>query len=131
MMRLAHTDVCIAVFDRRQVQSDVVKEFTQAVHERAVHIAPWVRTELLARTRDGRNFARLHAALEGFPDLRVGVAMQVRAGALIHQARREGQLVPTVTQALAWALAETMDAMVWTRDRRWLALSSLGCPVSA
>lgn len=129
MLVLPQVDIWVLALDRRQVQSDVVKAFTEAVRRHALLLAPWVRSDLLARSRDGRTFARLQAALQGYPDLRIDTAIQIRAGALILEARGAGNLIPTMTQALAWALAERLDARIWTRDRRWLALEALGCPM--
>lgn len=126
---LPHTDVWIAALDRQAVQPAVVIRFEEAVRARAILLAPWVRTELLGRTRDGRHFARLLAVLEGFGEVRVDAAMQIAAARHISHARARGGTVPTLMQALAWAAAERCQARIWTGDRRWLALAAEGLPV--
>lgn len=126
---MPHTDMWLLAFDRQGVQPNVVLAFESLIRARAMVLAPWVRPELLSRTRDGRQFARLHAALNGFANVQVSVRLQTRAAELIAQARAAGPVIPNVTQALAWSTAERLHATLWTRDRRWLALQTIGCPV--
>lgn len=126
---LPHSDVWIAAFDRRSVQPAVVIRFGEAVRARAIVLMPWVRTELLGRSRDGRHFARLQAVLDGFGHVRFDAALQIAAARHISAARIRGGTVPTVIQAWSWAAAERLQARVWTLDRRWLALSADGLPV--
>jgi len=120
---IPHTDIWIAAFDRRSVQSTVVVRFADYVRQRSILLTPWVRTELLARTRDGRHFARLQAVLDGFAETRIDRAIQIQAARHISLNRDHGATPPTLVQALTWAVMERCQARLWTRDRHWLAFA--------
>ena len=123
-------DVWLRAFSRQDPDPLVVHAFAGAVKARRVFLLGLVRQALLARVRDDRQFSRLERALAAFPDLPVLARDHVRAAMIIRGLRGK---VPAVTpwQALVWAMAERLPAVVWSTGRSWQPLAGQGCPVSA
>jgi hypothetical protein len=127
---LPDLDIWLKALSRRDPDLLVVHGFKRAVEARRVFLLGLVRQALLARVRDERQFARLAHALSAFPDLPVLARDHVRAAAIIRGLRGRVAAV-TPWQALLWAVAERLPALVWSEARSWSPLAAQACPVSA
>jgi hypothetical protein len=127
---LPDLDIWLKAFSRRQPDPLIVHEFGRRVSDRRVLLLGWVRVSLLARVRDERQAARLRWLLDGFPDPRISVDDQVRAAAILRMLAASGSAL-SMWSALAWAVAERLQARIWSADQRWQALAAHGCPWSA
>ena len=127
---LPDLDIWLKALSRQHPDPLGVHGFKQAVEARRVFLFGLVRQALLARVRDDRQFVRLERALSAFPDLPVLARDHVRAAAIIRGLRGKVAAV-TPWQALMWAVAERVPAVVWSDGRTWQPLAAQGCPVSA
>ncbi len=127
---LPDLDIWLKALSRQEPDPLVVHGFKQAVELRRIFLLGLVRQALLARVRDERQFTRLERALAAFPDLPVLARDHVRAASIIRGLRGRVAAV-TPWQALMWAVAERLPAMVWSHGRSWQPLAAQGCPVSA
>lgn len=121
-------DVLLRAFSRRDPDLLTVNQMTSLVQERRLAIAPWVRQQALAATRDGRQLDRLAQALACFPALRVDPADHAEAARREQRLREQGIAV-TPAQALSWTVAERRGAQVWSNEKPWAALATQGCPL--
>jgi len=125
---LPEADILARAFTRRDPDLLLIHQVTSQARARTLAIGHWVRQALLARTRDGHQFARLAQALSAFPAPRLVPEDYVEA-ALCSQRLREQGVAVTTSQALAWTVAIRLDAQVWSHDKAWAALVSYGCPL--
>ncbi len=126
-MVLPDLDVWLHAFSRHQSDPQVVAGFTALVRQRRIcSIAP-IRQGLLSRCRDLDQFHRLTRILTAFGDLRLDPADHVHAADLAITQRAQGRSLPA-WHALLWAVCLRRKLRVWSRDRRWQALASAGCP---
>jgi hypothetical protein len=121
-------DVLLRAFSRRDPDLLTVNQMTSLVRERRLAIAPWVRQQALALTRDQRQLDRLAQAFAAFPAPRVEPDDHVEA-ARREQRLRDLGLAVTSAQALSWTVAERRGALVWSNDKPWAALATQGCPL--
>ena len=110
-------------FTRHDPDLLTVNQMTALVRERRLAIAPWVRQQILAATRDIRQLNRLAHALAGFPVPRVETDDHVEAARREQRLREQG-LPLTPAQALSWTVAERRGALIWSNDKPWAAI---GC----
>ena len=125
---LPEADILARVFTRRDPDLLLIHQVTSLTRERRLLIAHPVRQALLARTRDGRQFARLAHALAAFPAPRQSPNDYLEAAHRQQRLREQGvPIAPAV--ALAWTLAERLQAQVWSNDKAWMMLAGQGAPV--
>ena len=121
-------DVLMWAFSRRDPDLLTVNQMTELIRGRRLVIAPWVRQQILATTRDGRQLTRLALALAPFPMPRVAADDHVEAARREQRLRDQG--IPlTASQALSWAVAERCGSLIWSNDKLWSALAAQGCPM--
>ena len=124
---LPEADILTRAFTRRDPDLLLIHQVTSLTRERRLLIAHPVRQMLLARTRDGRQFARLAHALSAFPAPRLLPIDYLEAAHRQQRLREQGvPIAPAL--ALAWTLAERLQAQVWSNDKAWTALAGQGVP---
>ena len=121
-------DVLIRAFSRRDPDLLTVNLIISLVHDRRLAIAPWVRQQVLAATRDSRQLDRLAQALANFPIPRIDADDHVEA-ARREQHQREQGVALSPTQALSWTVAERRGMQIWSNDKPWAVLATQGCPL--
>jgi len=121
-------DVLMRAFSRRDPDLLTVNLMTSLVHDRRLVIAPWVRQQVMAATRDGRQLDRLAQALANFPIPRIAADDHVEAARREQQQREQGMAL-SPTQALSWTVAERRGMQIWSNDKPWAALATQGCPL--
>ena len=118
---------------RRRIRHDVMSSLGVATALGVLLAAPGcvdiVASDVSHTERDERQFTRLDRALSAFPDLPVLARDHVRAAGIIRSLRGKVQAI-TPWQALLWAVAERLPAVVWSSGRSWQSLATHGCPVS-
>ncbi len=124
----AEADILMQAFSRRDPDLLTVNQMTELVRERRVAIAPWVRQQVLAATRDARQLDRLAQALAAFPAPRVYPEDHVEAAHREQRLREQGQLL-SPAQALSWTVADRRGMLIWSNDRIWTLLVAQGCPM--
>jgi len=127
---LPDVDVSVLAFSRTRPDPLVVHRFAEMIERRQLVFTPLVRHELLARTRDSRQFSRLEAILAAFPDCPAGHDDHRAAAVLVQRLRRDGVTL-TLPDALLWAVAERIAGVIWSRRPRWIDLAAHGCPLLA
>lgn len=125
---LPEVDILLRAFTRRDPDLLLIHHVTRHVRARTLAIGHWTRQALLARTRDGRQFARLAHALAAFPAPRLLPTDHVDAARRMQRLREQGVPV-SGRQALAWTVAERLGAQVWSNEKPWHALAGQGCPL--
>ena len=125
---LPEADILARVFTRRDPDLLLIHQVTSLIRARTLLIGHPVRQALLARTRDGRQFARLAHALSAFPAPCLLASDYLEAAHRQQRLREQG--VPIAPHlALAWTLAERLQAQVWSNDKAWTGLAGMGCPL--
>jgi hypothetical protein len=124
---LPDADVWMRAFSRRAPDPLVVHRFGILVRARRVVLMGSVRQVVLAQAGDERQFGRLAWILSGWPDLPLKVADHERGAAVMRQLGPMGVTIGP-SQAVMWAVAERLGALVWSNARSWQALVPHGCP---
>jgi predicted nucleic acid-binding protein len=108
-------DVVTLAFTRRDPDLLTVNQMTALVRARRIAIAPWVRQQQLAATRDARQLDRLAQALAAFPAPRVDADDYVEAARREQRLREQGSAL-SPAQALSWTVADRHGLLIWTND---------------
>lgn len=120
-------DVWLRAFTRQGPDPQIVQAFAERTRARCVLLLGGVRQDLLMAARDDRQRHRLAWILSAFPHVPPTVDDHRRAAELHHRHRPLARL--DATHALTWAIAERLQAGIWSPHRSWQALMPLGCPV--
>ena len=125
---LPEVDVWLRAFSRQQPDFAVVNRIEALINERRIFLIGWVRQGLLARTADNRQFRRLVQSLAGFPDIGIHSQDHIAAAELSFRLRDRGvSIMPA--QALMWVMANRVDGLIWSAERRWQTLEPYGLPL--
>lgn len=124
---LPEAEVLQRAFSRRDPDLLLVHQVGEVVRARRLLVAHPVRQELLARCRDERQFMRLDQVLAAFPAPRADARDAVAAARIALRLRERGVAI-SGPQALTWAVAARLGALVWALDPAWDRLQDLGCP---
>ncbi|NRA37186.1 MAG: hypothetical protein HRU15_03540 [Planctomycetes bacterium] len=122
-------DVLLSVFNRLHTDMQAASTFRELVHDRRLLIIGWVRQSVLERCRTLAHMQKLSRSLQAFPDIPIHSDDHIRAAELRHELRAHSQTA-SARQIFIWALAERIDAKIWSADRSWTALRRFDCPLA-
>jgi hypothetical protein len=125
MLILPDSDIWIRAFSRTDPDPGVVHAIGQLLPRRRLLLAGPVCQEVLARTRNDRQMARLAWILAAFPTLGIAADDYLAAADLAVRLPQR----PSHQQALLWTVAQRHGVGIWSLDPAWQPLAAHGCPV--